>query len=229
MAAWLLSVMNRCMPTILSRVLPLLGEIHGNAVFELDDSGIDGPVSPAAVVRSTNIGDSRTLWIKGWLYRDYDGMRVHKQVIREFFAPLPDLALKVSHFVTRIRRDNCVLVGVHLRRGDYRKWDNGKYFYDDAMFASIMRQVAMVLPHRPMRFLLVSNEPIKLEAFADFDFVEGLGDSIGDLYSLAACDYIVGPPSTYSIWASWYGEVPFCHIEDLTAAVNLGDFRVARG
>jgi hypothetical protein len=35
-----------------------------------------------------------------------------------------------------------------------------------------------------------------------------------DLYSLARCDYVFGPPSTYSQWASFYGNKPLLHVFD---------------
>jgi len=28
------------------------------------------------------------------------------------------------------------------------------------------------------------------------------------IFSFAKCDYIVGPPSTFTSWASFYGDVP---------------------
>ena len=52
----------------------------------------------------------------------------------------------------------------------------------------------------------------KTGCFVLMDWTPGPGTEIGDLYSLAACDYIIGPPSTYTQWASFYGQVPrFVH------------------
>ena len=44
------------------------------------------------------------------------------------------------------------------------------------------------------------------EAFPSFDVVLGNGQIVEDMYAFAACDYIVGPPSTYTGWASFYGD-----------------------
>ena len=35
-----------------------------------------------------------------------------------------------------------------------------------------------------------------------------------DLYTLSACDRIIGPFSSYSRWASFIGEVPLCFLEN---------------
>lgn len=45
-----------------------------------------------------------------------------------------------------------------------------------------------------------------------------------DLYSLSKADYIIGPPSSYSAWASLYGSVPLCFIEDSKADFSISDF-----
>ena len=37
-------------------------------------------------------------------------------------------------------------------------------------------------------------------------------DGITDLYALSRCDLIIGSPSSYSQWASFYGDVPLCLI-----------------
>ena len=46
------------------------------------------------------------------------------------------------------------------------------------------------------------------------------------MYSLAECDYIVGPPSTFSTWASFYGNVPIYRITDPSAEFSIADFKV---
>lgn len=40
------------------------------------------------------------------------------------------------------------------------------------------------------------------------------GSPARDLYSLSKCDYIIGPPSTFSRWASLVGHVPIHLIWD---------------
>ncbi|HAX17707.1 MAG TPA: hypothetical protein DCY00_03825 [Actinobacteria bacterium] len=48
---------------------------------------------------------------------------------------------------------------------------------------------------------------------------------IEDLYSLALCDYIFGPPSTFSMWASFYGEVPLRFITNPDTDLSLDKFK----
>lgn len=48
---------------------------------------------------------------------------------------------------------------------------------------------------------------------------------IEDMYSLAECDYIIGPPSTYTMWASFYGEVPLYMVDNPSLKPVLSDFK----
>jgi hypothetical protein len=50
---------------------------------------------------------------------------------------------------------------------------------------------------------------------ADLNVTWGSGHLVEDMYAFAGCDYLVGPPSTFTTWASFYGQVPLCR---LTAA-----------
>lgn len=45
-----------------------------------------------------------------------------------------------------------------------------------------------------------------------------------DLFSLSKADYIIGPPSTFSAWASLYGTVPLYFIESSNSDFKIPDF-----
>ena len=50
---------------------------------------------------------------------------------------------------------------------------------------------------------------------------------MSDLYALAGCDYILGPPGTFSQWASFYGEKPLLQLGDSNDSVPVEKFRVS--
>jgi len=47
------------------------------------------------------------------------------------------------------------------------------------------------------------------------------GDAANDIYLLSCCDYIVGPYSSFSQWASFVGQVPL-HVVDYKNAFLEG-------
>jgi hypothetical protein len=57
-------------------------------------------------------------------------------------------------------------------------------------------------------FLICSNEAINATMYQGLTVCFGTGDPVEDLYCLSACDYIIGPPSSFSAWAAFYGDKP---------------------
>ena len=48
---------------------------------------------------------------------------------------------------------------------------------------------------------------------------------ITDLYCMASCDGIIGPPSTFSQWASFYGKVPLSFIFTKDDVIQLREYK----
>jgi hypothetical protein len=127
-------------------------------------------------------------------------------LIQSIFRPSTTVLNEVGATVTAARKETDILVGVHIRWGDYKTFKDGIYFHPAEDYALLMRHIAGLFPGKRVSFLIVTNGQPAREAFAGLSVTFGPGSVLGDLYSLAQCDYIVGPPSTYSIWAAFYGE-----------------------
>lgn len=165
-------------------------------------------------------------FLQGWLIRDEQAVERHADAIREFLRPRAEFAENVAGLVARARRGADVLVGVHVRHGDYRTYKGGKYFYGLDTYAALMRRAEELFAGRRVAFLVCSNAEHGAETFAPFAHTRGTGHLVEDLYALARCDYLLGPPSTFSMWASFYGEVPLYTVEDPQRRPRLEDFSV---
>lgn len=210
-------------------VFRLAGLLPGVVTVACDDSGCDGNMEPPRILASPSVAAGQSLWVRGWLYHDHAGMAKHRPCIKAFFSPVPDIQQRVDACIRQNRESGAVLVGVHLRRGDYRKWAGGKYYYDDSAIRRLMQQMSECFPGRKTRFLLVSNQPVERNNYDGFDIAMGPGDPAGDLFALAACDFIMGPPSTFTVWASFFGNVPLYEISDPTKPLRLDHFAVCEG
>lgn len=192
----------------------------------LGDEGDEGQNlnDPAYLAKARN----GRLLIHGWLFRDKEHFAKHGPLLRRIFRPVAQHQQAVERVLTTNRAHADVLVGVHIRRGDYAGWLGGALLYDNATYARAMRETRAQFPaHTRVRFLLFSNEPIPAADFAGFDFGTSTNHPVEDLYAMAGCDYIIGPLSTYSMWASFYGEVPLFHLHRPNQAVPaLSDFVV---
>jgi hypothetical protein len=208
------------------RIASILPEV---VTISVDDSGNEGNIDPRIVIKDPCIVSGEILLVQGWLYKDYLGMAKNKQLIKKFFSPVPEIKHRLDDFINVNVKSGVVLVGVHLRRGDYRKYAGGKYYYNDDVVRGFMQQMSNLLTDKHIRFLLVSNQPIDKKNYAGFDIIIGLSDPAADLFSLARCDYIIGPPSTFTIWASFYGDVPLFMIKDSSNTLNMDGFAICRG
>ena len=76
---------------------------------------------------------------------------------------------------------------------------------------------------------MCSNERIDNRTFENlpYEMRQHNGTPYEDLYCLSCCDYIVGPPSTFSLWASFLKNVPLYHIRDLKKQIRIKDFVIS--
>lgn len=150
----------------------------------------------------------------------------HVKDIRSFFKMNQFVEDSCERTLKCIKQDNVSIVGVHLRRGDYREFRNGKYYYDDNRIIDWLQQLSENTT-KPIHFLLCSNEKIDCEKYrrAGLSVSQPGKSSIEDLCLLSKSDYVMGPPSTYSFWAAMYGNKPRCILDDSSMDITWKDFR----
>lgn len=154
----------------------------------------------------------------------------HSDRLRYLFAPSKAVEDRIDDIFGHAQED-VVTVGVHLRRGDYKTYLDGKYYYDTSVYIDYMRQMTHLLSEqgKQVRFLLCSNERLDDALFSDFSIIKQQGsDMMVDLYGLSRCNYIMGPPSTYSQWASFYGKKPLKVLDKASLTISLDDFEPIR-
>lgn len=169
-----------------------------------------------------------------WREIRYDSAYVakHRDRLRWLFAPPQDVGEALSAAMPAAA--SVAYVGIHIRRGDYRQFRGGAYHYPAETYRRVMSAIESLVRHRDpektVRFLLCSDEPVDIVAFAGFSTLTLRGGILHDLYGLARCDLIAGPPSTFSQWASFYGGVPHWTARHAAAVPqSLADFRVCDG
>jgi len=172
----------------------------------------------------------KLIFVHDLQFRDHASFAKYTFSIREFFVVERSQQEKIDHFIQSLRSKCDVLIGVHLRRGDYIDWCEGKYYYCNKEYLQVMKQLEGLFCGLKVMFFSCSNEPLDSREFSPVDIAYSTNqDPIEDMYLLAKCDYIVGPPSTFSGWASFYGLVPLYYIEDLNAPIALERFRCLEG
>jgi hypothetical protein len=173
------------------------------------------------------VRDARLVFVYGWRYRAPELVRRHAEKIRAFFRPVEEHEQAAARAVEMLRRNADVVVGVHIRQGDYAGWKGGNYLFPTARYVEWMREMAGLFPGQRVAFLVCSNEPQAAEQFAGLTIGPGPGTAMGDLYALAGCDYLLGPLSSFTQWASFYGNKPLFHLRDKNARIERDQFFIS--
>jgi len=210
------SIWNERFP-IFGKQVVTLREKPGSYIIPLDGPEVQAQIRDAWIV-----------FAHGWPFRvPTDWIQRHAGKIRAYFRPIEEYARASREAVDRLRRDADIVVGVHIRHGDYRAWQGGKYFFPAARYAGWMQELAAQFPDCKVAFFVCSDEPRTAGEFPGLSVGLGAGSPVGDLYALAGCDYIFGPQSTFTQWASFHGNKPLFLLNDANARLERAKFRIS--
>ena len=155
-------------------------------------------------------------FVDGWSTRHYLLDKSTKEEIKRIFMPVDEIVTPTKRLFEKHKNTYDIIIGVHIRRGDYTKWKNGRFYYSFEDYASLCKQLISIFNDKNILFFISSNESIPVSAFKGINiFNNPLNSAVADLYSLSLCDFIFGPPSSFSRFASFYGDVPISFITDI--------------
>jgi hypothetical protein len=168
---------------------------------------------------------NKLVFIHGWGFRSY-GVKTKRTEILQYFTLKKSYVQQIDEFIKNNNLSSDVIV-VHIRRGDYISFEGGKFYYSDDQYISILSKV--LKNETNCTIVICSNELINLEKFSkalNKRVISGPGTEITDLYFMAKSRLIIGPPSTYSIWASFVGNVPLLTIQDPNNSLDYNDAKI---
>ncbi len=170
--------------------------------LDLDSAGRSGSMRPGAVAFLTGLYCLAPV-----------SLRKHSESVRSFFRPAAALCRQAEGVLESARRRADLVVGVHVRQGDYRTYCDGVMFYTSEEYADQMRRLLSLWPGRAVAFVVCSDEAQPPRLFDGLDVHQGPGSPVADLQTLALCDVVVGPSSTFSRWASFCGGKPLWRMD----------------
>ncbi|MCF0195766.1 MAG: glycosyltransferase [Bacteroidaceae bacterium] len=176
---------------------------------------------------------SRTAVVEGWGLRFYGLFLKYRDEITRLFAFLPEVERAVGK---TLEKDEAVRIGVHIRRGDYKRHLGGIYYYEDETYIRFIRQALEQLSpedkKKKIGIYICGNDPSLNKAryvstFAPHTVHFPNGNPGEDMCLLSKMDYIIGPPSTFSLVASMYHDTPIFfirHAEDTLTYQHFADY-----
>lgn len=164
----------------------------------------------------------RHIVVSGWHARWYDLFLKYCDEITDLFtldSQYTDPVKAKMQEAEQGSTGSIVRLGVHIRRGDYRIFHDGKYLYDDEVYQRHIRRFMMLHPGKAIHVYIATNDPeVKESSYQEQcpgAHVHCLGGSSPeDLFMLSECDYLIGPPSTYSLVAAMYRDIPLYRMDE---------------
>ncbi len=165
-------------------------------IFDEDDS---------ADSRVRQMVEAPVVIFEGWSFRSHQQIRKSLPAIRKAFEPTAVTLNKVNKTLAEARRRGDKVLGVHIRWDDNRGTE--RYFALE-QYRKKMREISADLRPDKVSYFICSDETILESDFSSDCLISHDETPVVDLYTLEGCDYILGPESTFSGWASFYGEKP---------------------
>lgn len=173
---------------------------------------------------------NKNVVVEGWYVRFYDLFLKYKAEIIDLFSFNKDISVKITRYLADSGNQKDIRLGVHIRRGDYKTWHGGKYYFDDDVYINQIRSFAALLPDRNITVYICGNDPALdktclQKQLPHFNIRFPDGNPAEDLCLLSECDYLIGAPSTFTLVASMYKDIPLYWIEDKDAPLDMNKFK----
>lgn len=167
--------------------------------------------------------------VEGWAVRFYDLFLKYREEITDLFDFKPTIAGRIERLISQTSPKDNLKLGVHIRRGDYKTWQGGKYYYDDNVYIDHIRQFIALQDGHSVTIYICGNDPSidkahYKKALKDTPIHFPDGNPAEDLCLLSECDYLIGAPSTFSLVAAMYHDKPLYWITESEHRLSTDDF-----
>jgi hypothetical protein len=166
---------------------------------------------------------SGNLFNFGYLLEDYHNDFSRRYSLKEEYYNDNKFVKKIA----TIKKEDIKLVGVHIRRTDYIQWQNGRYYFDDEVYKKNMEIIQKQINFKfgkEVFFIIFSDVITSFEKEDNnygFRFAVSKEPWYIDHHLMSKCDYLIGPPSTFTGWASYIGRNIYMQITDSQKTVSL--------
>ena len=174
----------------------------------------------------------KLVFVHGWRFRNFELTEKYKDQLVAKYSILPELFEENELYkeVLKLDRSAYNLVGVHVRKGDYKTWKKGIYFFEDIVYQTYMDNLNAALSTaagKQTMFIVFSNETLQIQP--SDTVILSKNPWYVDQKIMSLCDYLIGPPSTFTLWASYLGNARYYQITDDSGKIKLDEFVSCKG
>ena len=167
--------------------------------------------------------------LEGWNFRCNELTVKYRSKLSRYYRinkPLSKSEVSLINSLDAYKNRGVFLIGLHIRRGDYKDFEGGRYWYLQSQYANFIDQLRQQFKHRKLLVVACSNEIPVPRCGQD---ISTQASWSADLRVLQLCDLLIGPPSTFTAWASYSAHIPCIHITNPDEKVVASNARVIDG
>ncbi|MBC9911138.1 alpha-1,2-fucosyltransferase [Chitinophaga varians] len=167
----------------------------------------------------------KRLFCEGWYFESKETAFKNRKLYQRLFTPDIDQEPLQQQYLKK--QNNETIIGVHIRRGDYKEFLNGQYYFEDDVYIDKIKQLLSGID-TPHKIIIFSNDEALNKANYTRHFNAVFSDNPVhiDHFLMSRCDYLIGPVSTFTMWASYIGETPLYHIRTAGDVVSPDKFKI---
>ena len=149
--------------------------------------------------------------VNGWDFRENQLTKKYHKELKEIYTfkkkNFKRNTKSLVDYLETLKNKGKYLIGLHIRRNDYKLWNDGKFYFSDEFYEFVVKKIRLdfVNINKDPFIILVSDE--KMSTKIGVDFISH-GSWKEDQIILQSCDILIGPPSTFTMWASYISQVP---------------------
>lgn len=168
--------------------------------------------------------------VAGFNFRRHDLTDKYRESFREKYMINLSLSDKEKSLLNTLinHKKNNVVVGLHVRRGDYNSWLGGKYYYSDFDYKNFVQQVRHYYASLGKSCWVIACTNDEGSPACGQDQTSH-GRWHADQVILQNCDLLIGPPSTFTMWASYIACVPYIHMKSNNQKFKYSDSCICNG
>ncbi len=149
--------------------------------------------------------------VNGWNFRENSlTIKYHKELKEIYDFKKKNNTNKIKllvNYLEKLKKKGKYLVGLHIRRNDYKLWKDGKYYFSDEYYEFVIKKIRLDLVNKNKNPFIIVVSDEKISSNLGFDYLSN-GSWKEDQIILQSCEILIGPPSTFSMWASYISQIP---------------------
>jgi hypothetical protein len=128
------------------------------------------------------------------------------------------------------KSNSVIKIGIHVRKGDYKNFKDGMFYYEDEVYVkNVLHLISQLnLDTQNISIFIASNcdnsKNIIKNKLPFHTLTNDFGTDVDDLFALSQCQFILGPPSSFSCWAAYMGRSKLAFILNPHNLLSLTDF-----